>query len=168
MQIIKYVGIIMLFVAAGFYGMILLAPSELEYRVNEDIQAPIEEVFEAISSPDMMTKWMKGLESVKQTRGAETELSAEYDLYYPQEMIMHRVVKVYENPTRIVNEGIVKEFFSRVDDYTLEAIDSNKTRISWRVKMTSLDMKSRMIMKAEESHKTNTAANLTALKKLLE
>jgi carbon monoxide dehydrogenase subunit G len=164
MQIIKYVGIIMLFVAAGFYGMILLAPSELEYQVNEDIQAPIEEVFEAISSPDMMTKWMKGLESVK---GAEIELSAEYDLYYPQEMIMHRVVKVYEDPTRIVNEGIVKEFFSRLDDYTLEAIDSNKTRVSWRVKMTSLDMKSRMIMKAEDSHKTNTAANLTALKEYL-
>ena len=168
MQIMKYIGVFMLFIAAGFYGMILLAPTELEYQVNEDINAPISEVYDAIISPGAMTKWMKGLESVKQTKGAEAGLGSEYDLYYPQEMVMHRVVTVHEAPFRIANEGLVKDFFSRIDDYTLEALDSNTTRVSWRVKMTSLDMKSRMIMKAENSHKANTAANLTSLKKLLE
>jgi hypothetical protein len=168
MQIIKYIGIILLFIAAGFYGMILLAPTEIEYQVNEDISAPIGEVFDAINNPNKMTKWMKGLESAKQTKGTEASVASEYNLYYPQEMVMHREVNVYEAPVRVAHEGVVKDFFSRIDDYTLEALDSNKTRISQRVKMTSLDMKSRMIMKAEDSHKKNTADNLTALKKMLE
>ena len=168
MQILKYVGIIMLFIAAGFYGMILLAPTEIEYQVNEDINAPIDEVFDAINNPAKMTKWMKGLESVKQTKGAEPAKGSEFDLFYPKEMIMHRITNIYEVPNRIANEGTVKDFFSRADDYTLEALDSNKTRISQRVIMTSLDMKSRMIMKAKDAHKKNTSTNLAALKKLLE
>lgn len=158
----------MLFIGAGFFGMLLMVPSELEYVVNEDINVPASEVFKGINDPEDMVKWMTGLKSVKQVKGDGPGVHSEYDLFYPQDMIMHRTTNVYDLDSRIVNNGEVKDFFNRIDDYTIKALDSSKTRISWKVKMKSLNMGSRMILKAEDTHKNNTAENLTALKTYLE
>ncbi|MFY9282377.1 MAG: hypothetical protein WAO92_10295, partial [Bacteroidia bacterium] len=70
--------------------------------------------------------------------------------------------------TRLAVVGDVPDFFSRTDDYTLEVLDSNHTRISVMVKMKALSMGSRMMLRTEETHKINTATNLSALKKYIE
>jgi carbon monoxide dehydrogenase subunit G len=168
MNYLKYLGIFMLFIAAGFYGMILLSPSQITFQVNEDIQAPPSQVYDAIANPQRMTHWMHGLEGAKQTKGEQIAVGSEYDLFYPKGMTMHRAITSADTFTKITVDGTVTDFFRRADDYTLEQIDTGTTRVSVQVTMTALGMKSKMIMRAEETHKKNTADNLSKLKAYLE
>ena len=168
MNVMKYIGIFMLFIAAGFYGLILLSPSEITFQVNDDVSAPIQSAFQALHEPQALPNWMHGLDIAKQTKGDGVSIESEYDLFYPKEMVMHRVITVCDTFARLALVGDVPDFFSRTDDYTLEVLDSNHTRISVMVKMKALSMGSRMMLRTEETHKINTANNLSALKKYIE
>lgn len=168
MNVLKYLGIIMLFVAAGFYGMILLSPEEIDFRVNEDINAPIDEVYQGIANPQTWSKWVEGIEQVKQRKGDGFSQGSETDVYFPQEMIMNRTLRLAEQNDQIVLHGEVVDFFSKTESYKLEALDSNTTRVSCTVNMRALKNKSRMVMRAKETHVANMAKSLTALKNYLE
>lgn len=168
MKWFKYIGLFMLFIAAGFYGLIGLSPSEIQFRVNEDVNAPIDEAYNALHEVKVMPKWMYALEGVKQTQGDGLSATSEYDLFYPNGMTMHRTVNLCDTFTKLAVTGDVPDFFSRTDDYTLEALDSNRTRISVMVKMKALSLGSRLMLRTSETHKKNTATNLTALKGYLE
>lgn len=168
MNVLKYLGIIMLFVAAGFYGMILLSPEEIDFRVNEDINAQIGDVYKGIANPQTWNKWVEGVEKVKQLKGDGFTQGSEADVYFPQEMIMTRTLRLAEQNEQLVLHGEVVDFFSKTESYKLEALDSNTTRVSCTVKMRALKNKSRMVMRAKDTHIANMAKSLTALKDYLE
>mgnify|MGYP006117541623 FL=1 len=168
MNILKYLVIIVLFVAAGFYGMILLSPSEIEFRVNEDISAPIDEVYKGITNPQTWGKWVEGVERVKQKKGDGFSQGSVSDVFFPQEMMMTKELRLAEVNKQIVLHGVVIDFFSKTESYILEVLDSNTTRVSCSIKMKALKNKSKMIMRAKETHTQNMAKNLTSLKNYLE
>ncbi|MFB1002514.1 MAG: SRPBCC family protein [Bacteroidia bacterium] len=168
MNILKYLVIIVLFVAAGFYGMILLSPSEIEFRVNEDISTPIDEVYKGITNPQTWGKWVEGVERVKQKKGDGFSQGSVSDVFFPQEMMMTKELRLAEVNKQIVLHGVVIDFFSKTESYILEVLDSNTTRVSCSIKMKALKNKSKMIMRAKETHTQNMAKNLTSLKNYLE
>tara|TARA_B110000879_G_C11181757_1_gene518833 strand:+ start:3391 stop:3900 length:510 start_codon:yes stop_codon:yes gene_type:complete len=168
MNILKYLVIIVLFVAAGFYGMILLSPSEIEFRVNEDISAPIDEVYKGITNPQTWGKWVEGVERVKQKKGDGFSQGSVSDVFFPQKMMMTKELRLAEVNKQIVLHGVVIDFFSKTESYILEVLDSNTTRVSCSIKMKALKNKSKMIMRAKETHTQNMAKNLTSLKNYLE
>lgn len=168
MNFVKYLGIIVLFVAAAFYGMILLSPSHIDFRVNEDINVPIGEVYEGILNPKTWQNWTEGIENVKQIKGDGFSVGSVAEVYFPQDMIMTRTLRVATSNEQLVLYGEVKDFFSKTETYTLEALDSGTTRVSCTVKMKALKNKSKMILKAEETHRNNMAQSLIALKIFLE
>ena len=168
MNILKYLVIILFFVAAGFYGMIVLSPSEIEFRVNEDINAPIDKVYKGLISPQTWGKWVEGVESVKQKKGDGFSQGSVSEVFFPQEMMMTKELRTAELNKQVVLHGIVIDFFSKTESYTLQVLDSNTTRVSCSVKMKAIKNKSKMVMQAKETHSQNMAKNLNSLKNYLE
>ncbi len=168
MNIVKYAGIVMLFIAAAFYGMILLSPTQIEFRVNEDINAPIIEVYSGIANPTTWKIWIEGIEKVKQLNGDGFLAGSITEVYFPQDMVMKRTLRVATENEQLVLHGEVKDFFSKTETYNLEALDSATTRVSCTVKMKALKNKSKMILKAKDTHSNNMKKSLIALKIFLE
>lgn len=168
MKILKYSVIVLLFVASGFYGMIILSPSEIEFRVNEDINAPVDEVYKGVINPQTWAKWVEGVERVKQKKGNGFSQGSVSEVFFPQEMMMTKELRLAEVNKQIVLHGVVIDFFSKTESYTLEVLDSSTTRVSCSVNMKALKNKSKMIMRAKETHTQNMANNLTSLKNYLE
>ncbi|MEN8732860.1 MAG: SRPBCC family protein [Bacteroidia bacterium] len=166
-NVLKYIGILLLFVAAGFYGMILLSPSEINFRVNEDVQAPIAEVYDAIANPSRWKKWMMNIQKIEQVKGDGLLQGSVTEVHYPQEMVLTRTLTLAEPNQQVVLDGIVKDFYQKVESYKLEALDSNTTRISCNVKMVALKTRSKMVLQVEETHVKNMAEALTSLKTYL-
>lgn len=81
---------------------------------------------------------------------------------------MTRTLRLAEQNEQLVLHGEVVDFFSKTESYKLEALDSNTTRVSCTVKMRALKNKSRMVMRAKDTHIANMAKSLTALKDYLE
>lgn len=168
MNIRKYLVIITIFVAAGFYGMILLSPSEIEFRVNEDIEAPVETVYKGIINPQTWGNWVEGIVRVNPKKGDGFSQGSVSEVFFPQDMMMTKELRRAEINKEVVLHGVVIDFFSKTESYTLEVLDSNTTRVSCIVKMKALKNKSKMIMRAKETHTQNMAKNLTSLKNYLE
>ncbi|MDB9883122.1 SRPBCC family protein [Bacteroidia bacterium] len=170
MQYLKYFGIFLLFLVAGFFGMIWMAPSEVSFQVNEDINAPITEVFDATTNPQKLSKWIAGVNTVKQVKGDGSAKGSAYDLFFEGEgnMIMRQTVNVFEPNKLYAYKGIVEDFMEVVSSTEYEALDSNSTRIFTKVSIRPLSQKMKMFMHAKETHKKNSAANFTRLKKYLE
>lgn len=158
----------MLFVAAAYLGMVWMAPSSISFQVNEDINASNEVVYKALYNEGEMTEWMHGLKAAKQTRGEGMSIASEYQLHYPDNMIMNRTVTQCIPNSRLSFKGEVTDFFTRADDYSLQELDSNHTRISCKVEMKSLSLKSKLMLIAKETHQKNTSSNLASLKSYLE
>lgn len=167
MRIIKFGGIFLLFVAAAYFGMILLAPSEVSFQVNEDINAPIEEVYTTYTTAEDMGKWMKGVKQVKTVPGKDKPT---VDIYYEGkgEMIMRHTALVGNAPSEYSCTNEVKDFFKRDEQARFEVVDSTTTRVKLKVKITALSTRMKLFMYAEDTHKNNMATNLSALKTLLE
>ena len=170
MQYLKYFGILLLFLAAGFYGVIWMAPSEVSFQVNEDIHAPITEVFDATTNPHKLSKWITGVNTVKQVKGDLASKGSEYDLYFEGEgnMIMRQTVNVFEANKLYAYKGVVEDFMEVISSTEYEALDSNSTRIFTTVSIRPLSQKMKMFMYAKETHKKNSAANYNRLKEYLE
>lgn len=160
----------MLFVAAAVFGMILLAPEEVSVQVNEDINAPIEEVFDAVTNPNKLVNWVNGVASVRQIIGDGPGVDAEYKLSFEGEgqMTMTQKVDLFEENNEYAYTGTVQDFMEVNSRTTFEALDSNKTRISVYLTMRPLSYKMKMFIYAEETHKANAAMNNTRLKEYLE
>lgn len=170
MQWLKYIGIFMLFVVAAFFGMIWMAPSEVSFRVNEDINAPIDEVFSKVADYQNFKEWINGVQSTKQERGAGAGVGSSYKLFYKGEgqMIMDLKITGFESEKTYAYIGEVEDFMRVNVMMTFEAIDSNLTRISMQNKIEALSSRMKMFMYAEETHKKNASDNLEALKQFIE
>lgn len=166
----KYVGIFMLFLVAAIVGLILLAPEEVVFQVNEDINAPVQEVFHATTSASELQNWINGVESVNQIKGNGAEVRAEYELHFKGEgdMVINHKINLIEANKQYAYTGTVTDFMEVNSNTTYEALDSNTTRISTKMRMKPLGIKFKMFMYLEETHKKNAAANYTRLKEYLE
>lgn len=166
----KYLGIFMLFLVAAVAGLIVLSPEEVAFQVNEDVNAPIAEVFDATTNPARLSKWMNGVKSVKQLRGNGAAVGAEYDLYFEGEgnMVITHKVNVLDHNEQYSYTGTVVDFMKVNSNTTYEALDSTTTRISTKVSMKPLSVKMKMFMYMEDTHRKNAANNYNSLKDYLE
>lgn len=160
----------MLFLGAGYFGMIWMAPSEVSLQVNEDIEAPIGEVFSAVTDYTVFPKWINGVQAAKQVKGNTAEEGAEYQLNFKGEgkMVMNHKVTVLETNSRYAYTGTVKNFMEVLSNTTLEVVDSNTTRVKTKLTLKPLSNRMKMFMYADETHKRNAAANLNRLKEYVE
>ena len=160
----------MLFIAAAFFGMIFLAPDEVSVQVNEDINAPAGEVFDAICNHIHFKEWISGVKATRQTNGDGPGTNAIYALTFEGEgnMVMNHNTTVFEPDSRYAYQGEVSDFM-QVNSYNeLQVLDSNRTRISTKLTIKALSSKMKMFMYAEETHRKNAADNLIRLKEYLE
>lgn len=164
----KYIGIFILFVAVAYGGMIVLAPSEVTVQVNEDINAPIDQVFDASTDYTQFSKWINGVQSAKKIKGEAATPGAEYKVYFEGDMNLNHTVTFIEKNKRYAYNGVVPDFFEITSNTTFEALDSNTTRVMTKLTMNPLSTKMKMFMYFEETHKKNAAANLTSMKEFLE
>lgn len=170
MKWFKYIGIFMLFIAAGFYGMLLLAPSEVNVQVNKDINAPIDAVYAALSDHKHFPEWIRGVKSTRQLSGDGPGNRAEYSVAFEGQgnMVMKHKTTVYEPHNQYAYIGTVDDFMEVNSNTTLEALDSNSTRISTKLTIKALSNKMKMFMYADETHRKNAADNYVRLKEYLE
>ena len=168
MNWIKYIGIFILFVAVAYAGMILLAPSEVSVQVNEDINAPIDQVFDASTDYTQFSKWINGVKSAKKVRGEVATVGAEYKVYFEGDMNLNHKVTFIEENKQYAYSGVVQDFFQITSKTSFEAVDSNTTRVMTKLTMKPLSTKMKMFMYFEETHKKNAAANLASMKEFLE
>ena len=169
MKLLRYVGIFLLFAGAAVVGMIFMAPSEVSFQVNEDFDAPVSEVYDAITNHQKMTKWMNGVESAKQTKGDGCAEGSEYDLFFKGEgaMVLNHKVNAAETNASYAYTGTVKDFFKMTNSSAFEALDSNRTRVQTKIKMEPLSNKFKLFMYAEETHIKNAKDNYIRLQEYL-
>ena len=95
MKIAKYVGIFSAFLVAAVGGLIVLSPSEVEYTVNKDMNAPLQECWLTATDYNKASNWVAGLTSVKQTSGIELAEGSSYNLKFGNEdnsMVMEQTI----------------------------------------------------------------------------
>jgi uncharacterized protein YndB with AHSA1/START domain len=170
MKWFTYIGIFMLFIAAAYFGMIWMAPSEVSFQVNDDINAPITEVFDAATNPQKFGKWINGVTAVKQVKGDGAATDSEYDLYFKgsEQMILRQRVTLLESDKTYAYIGTVPDFMEVTSTTSFEAIDNTTTRVQTKNTMKPLSNKMKMFMYAKETHTKNAASNLTRLKEFVE
>ena len=169
MKMMRYVGIFLAFVGVAFAGMLLMAPSEVAFQVNEDINAPISEVYDAITNHNKMAKWINGVESTKQTKGDGCAIGSEYDLFFQGDggMVLNHKVNTAETNKMYAYTGTVKDFFKMTSVTEFEALDSATTRIQSKVTMEPLSNKFKLFMYAKDTHIKNAKDNYTRLQDFL-
>lgn len=171
MKIVKYVGIFSVFLLAAFGGLVLLSPSELEYTVNKDINAPLEKCWRTATDIHQAPNWISGLTSVKQTKGNTLTTGATYDMNYGEEdnsMVMKQKVTVLTPSEQITFLGTVENLVTKNSSTTFKFVDSTTTRLSTKVKMKALSYKMKLFMNNEKSFKNAEAENLNQLQAYIE
>lgn len=169
MKFLKYVGIFILFVVAAIFGMTLLAPDEVSFRVNYDINAPIERVYKATTNHTEFKHWISGVEATRQIEGEGVASGASYDLTFAGEgnMVMRHKAKVVEPNARYAYMGTVKDFMEVSSDTKYIALDSANTRLTTKISMKTLSNKMKVFMYSKETHIKNATQNYERLRDYL-
>ena len=170
MKWFKFVGVFLLFIGAGYFGMIWMAPEEVSVQVNEDINAPISQVFVAATDYQTFPKWINGVQAAKQLAGDGAEVGSEYELNYKGEgkMVMNHKVTALEANSLYAYVGTVVDFMQVNSSTAFESLDSTHTRVKTTLTLKPLSNRMKMFMYADETHKKNAASNLTELKEFIE
>ncbi|MDG1724711.1 MAG: SRPBCC family protein [Bacteroidia bacterium] len=170
MKFLKYIGVFIVFITASYFGLVFMAPSKLNFQVNEDFNAPIETVFSFMTEPSILPQWVEGIDSFYAENLIIPKVGDQYKLYFQGEnsMVMNKTVLLYEANKLYSTHGSIKDFFDWNEKITFVALDSNRTRVSNIVTLKSLSQKTRLLTYAEETHRKNVAGNYLKLKKLIE
>ena len=166
MKIAKYVAIFSAFLFAGFGGLVLLSPSEIEYTVNKDINAPLNECWETMTNFNEATNWIAGLTTVQQIKGSDCAEGSEYKLTYGEDenaMVMNVRITVFDPQKQLASRGTVENFLDKQSVTTFQLVDSTTTRLSTRVKMKALSFRMKLFMNNQKSFKQAEAENLDNL-----
>ena len=160
----------MLFLGAGYFGMIWMAPEKVSVQVNEDINASVSQVFEAATDYHTFPKWINGVQAAKQVSGDGAEVGSEYELNFKGEgkMVMNHKVTALETNSSYAYVGTVVDFMQVNSSTSFESLDSTRTRVKTTLTLEPLSNRMKMFMYADETHKKNAASNLTALKEFIE
>jgi len=169
MKILKYISIFILFIGAGYYGLVFMAPKSIEFQVNEDFDAPIDKVFQMVANPAKLTQWNSTMDKV--TYGGKYPLMVgdKYEIYFKgdQPLILSRTVQGFDQNQRLVTHGIIPNYFVWNEDIRFEALDSTHTRIFTKITLKSESLRTRLLMYAKETHEKNVSQNYQKLKKVL-
>ena len=171
MKIAKYVGIFSAFLVAAVGGLIVLSPSEVEYTVNKDINAPLQECWLTATDYNKASNWVAGLTSVKQTSRIELAEGSSYNLKFGNEdnsMVMEQTITMLSPNEIYAYEGIVDDYLEKTSITTFKVVDSTTTRLSTKVKMKALSFRMKLFMNNDESFKKGEAENLDRLQEIIE
>ena len=121
MKFLKYIGVFIVFIAASYFGLVFMAPSKLNFQVNEDFNAPIETVFSFMTDPSILPQWVEGIDSFYAENLIIPKEGDQYKLYFQGEnsMVMNKTVLLYEANKLYSTHGSIKDFFDWNEKITL-------------------------------------------------
>lgn len=172
MKLVRYLGIFMLFFIAAVFGMMVLSPKEMKHNLKVEVNAPIEEVFEAATNVHGFKEWQNGMVEVRDMRGDMTQKGNACDLIYKnskdQEMVLHHEITDYVKNEHYKAKQTVKEYMSKDFEMEFEAVDSNTTKVIGHITIRPESMPARLFMYNKDGTKERDQAQFDALKEAIE
>ena len=129
MKIVKYVGIFVLFVVAGLFGLMLMAPKQVTFVVSQDVNAPISETWSYTMNPDNLPQWIDGLSKIEHKSGEFNAVGSKTAFIYnegKEDMTMIETITVYEPEKQFAFKGEVEDMMTVVSNNEFKVIKGCK------------------------------------------